>query len=878
MYSIPASVCRLLATFSLFIAIPFCLLAQVSDNFDDGDFTNNPTWIGDTERFVVNAAKNLQLNAPDGATSAVLAVAAVMPTAVTWTWDIRLDFDPSTTNQVRLYLQSDQANLVQANGYVIEIGESGTQDVLRFYRQDGGARTLLARGSNTVLTNSTVNIRLQVERTNTGQWQISTAPWGSTTFQPHFQAADNTYRGGAAHYVGWHCIFTSTRRDKFYSDNIYLSGNSSDKEPPTLEQVQVENAQSLLVRFNESLSVVSAEDTRNYVLEGGPTVQNSELQPDGITVRLTLANALQNGRSYTLTVSGVGDLGGNVLTTPQKRTFNYMLLSTASEFDILLNEIMADPSPSVGLPEVEWIELYNRSNKNIDLQTLRLADEGGKANALPAFILLPDSFVVLTTVAGATALRPLIGNKALSFANFPSLNNDADALTLTNADGAAVDAVAYQAAWHTTTSQRDGGGSLERINPNTPCLGRTNWTSAAQRPGGTPGRVNSVLRRVSDVTPPTLRAARANSPTEVLVTFSEGMDINSTLTPSAYRLQPVITVNAVKMLDRATAILTLSAPLQSATRYRLTTTSTLTDCSGNQISGNSEVVFGLPEMPMRGDIVFNEVLFNPPTGGVRYIELYNRTQKFFDWSAFSLDNDANGDAEPIQFKQLLLPNTYIVFTPDTANVRKRFQNINIANLIAQDLPGMDDKAGALVLRWTGNGRVVVVDSFAYQDNYHNALFNTGNRDGVALERIRTDGPTNDAANWTSAAPNVTGAHGTPTLPNSQQGVPTQNSELLTLLSDRLSPDGDGFEDFIEIQYALPAPGYALQAQIFDAAGHSIFQLARQNLAGLSGTWRWDGNLPDGSVAPPGIYILYAEAFAADGNIQRLKKAFAVVQR
>ena len=53
--------------------IIFCLLilfaikfanAQVNDQFTDGNFSSNPTWLGDTSKFIVNQNFQLQLNAP----------------------------------------------------------------------------------------------------------------------------------------------------------------------------------------------------------------------------------------------------------------------------------------------------------------------------------------------------------------------------------------------------------------------------------------------------------------------------------------------------------------------------------------------------------------------------------------------------------------------------------------------------------------------------------------------------------------------------------------------------------------------------------------------------------------------------------------------
>jgi hypothetical protein len=125
----------------------------------------------------------------------------------------------------------------------------------------------------------------------------------------------------------------------------------------------------------------------------------------------------------------------------------------------------------------------------------------------------------------------------------------------------------------------------------------------------------------------------------------------------------------------------------------------------------------------------------------------------------------------------------------------------------------------------------------------------------------------------------TGAPGTPTLPNSQRLNPTNPADkLIELNPARLSPDDDGYEDFLDIRYTLPQAGYAAAVGVFDADGNRVQYLVRQALIGTEGALRWDGDTTDGSKARPGIYLLFLEIFSPDGETMSLKKAFALVAK
>mgnify|MGYP001193299472 FL=1 len=132
---------RLVFFFAISLLCVNSFFTQIVDDFSDGDFTNNPTWSGDISNFIINSSSELQLDAPSVTDTSYLSLETGIidfNSPISWQFYIKLGFSPSNNNTVRYYLTSDNTNLKgYLNGYYIRIGENGSTDKLKLYRQDG---------------------------------------------------------------------------------------------------------------------------------------------------------------------------------------------------------------------------------------------------------------------------------------------------------------------------------------------------------------------------------------------------------------------------------------------------------------------------------------------------------------------------------------------------------------------------------------------------------------------------------------------------------------------------------------------------------------------------------------------------------------------
>ena len=864
----------------MFFALASGLYAQWTDDFADGNFDADPEWTGDGSLFIVNAAGQLQLQDAGTPAAGTAQLRTTVPTgdSCSWEWFSRLDFAPSTSNFARIYLASDQADLNgPLNGYYVRLGGiSGNDDAIELFRQTGTNTALVLSGKTGGAAGEPVIARIRMTRNDAGLWRLWVDYTGGNDFVLEAQAIDATHAQGQ--YLGVLCKYTATRADKFLFDDFRVDPLFSDRKAPSLSGFSIGGPTQLNLSFDEPVTPESAEEITHYSLSGNVQIIDAVLDGDQTGVQLALSPAMLSGQSYTLSISGLEDATGNLMTR-KDTNFTFIQIATAAPYDVLITEIMVDPSPVIGLPEVEYVELYNRSSKALNLQDLLLADERTNAN-LPAFVLQPQTYVALYPAGNAdfSAFGP-----AVPVSGWPALTNTGELVRILDRSGNLIHAVQYSDDWYRNNDKAGGGWSLEWTTPDQVCsIDGSGWQASVHPNGGTPGLPNSAGNAAADSDGPRLLRWAPEGLDNIRLVFDEALTDPAPL--SAFQLSgnnaPGILVTGAGNGLSSEILLGLTGPIPAGQFLSLRISGNVADCLGNSFS-DTTIAIALPEKAEPGDVVINEVLFNPATGGSRFVELYNRSAKVVDvgdWVLASRDINGNIDkAEPVEGSVLLFPDGYLVLTENPSDILGRYKVDRPGALWMTGVPTYEDKKGTVVLYQAGSQDIVVLDEFSYDESFHFELLDDKN--GVSLERIHPDAPTQSASNWFTAASTV--GYATPTYRNSQfrEAGPVVNEEnLFTLSKETFSPDGDGMDDQLFVEYGAGVQGKTANLRIFDAEGRLIKRLVSNQLLDAGGFFTWDGVTDDGTASRIGIYILWSEVFGSDGSVKRQKQTFVLAGR
>ena len=93
-----------------------------------------------------------------------------------------------------------------------------------------------------------------------------------------------------------------------------------------------------------------------------------------------------------------------------------------------------------------------------------------------------------------------------------------------------------------------------------------------------------------------------------------------------------------------------------------------------------------------------------------------------------------------------------------------------------------------------------------------------------------------------------------------------------------SPDGDGYNDLLDLTYDLQLCDLSVNISVYDNHGRLVRRIGRGVLLGCSGILTWDGIDDNGRQCPRGSYIIIIEAYNTNGASQSWRRSISLVRQ
>ncbi len=629
--------------------------------------------------------------------------------------------------------------------------------------------------------------------------------------------------------------------------------------------VEVIPPTALILHFNNTLAPEGSQPQAKITLD------TAELLPDSMTIDDTNLTAyfpitFEKGEPHTLQAMGFLDIYGNMLEAMTK-TIGY---HEPARNSIVITEFMSDPDPSMGLPNSEYLELFNNTPFDINLQDWQIS-VNQTTGSLPNYTIPSQDYAILCPLAN---MGQFATNKKLAPSRWPAITNAGASIVISTPNGIVTDALSFDLAnWSDQSFKEEGGWSFEIIDISNRCADHTNWSYSGNLNGGTPSEANSNQAENPDQTPPAIQNIQIHPDQSLKIKFTEPVVIDQLSESSQMTINgrpEQVTIAKFDQIFNNQITIALDEKPAKGTIYQIDDIQIM-DLAGNSLVYDVMARYGIPEDPEPGDAVVNEIMFNTAGEAPDFVEIFNTSQKILLLSQISIGKMSEGVVKSLtplsNLNRLFFPNDYVVATPDSL---KTVSNYNCAEekwvVKTLKFPSLSDDGECLVLAKT-NGEPL--ESFCFDPKMHHPLLKI--RDGISLERIDPRQPANNRGNWQTASANS--GYATPTAINSQyKPFNLEQDNTLSLSPAYFTPDGDGVDDYLMIQYRTEAPGWNATIRIYGATGHMVKTVANNEIMGMEGFWLWNGLDDNNQPLNRGNYLVLLKMFNQEGQQKVIKKS------
>lgn len=407
--------------------------------------------------------------------------------------------------------------------------------------------------------------------------------------------------------------------------------------------------------------------------------------------------------------------------------------------DLVVNEIMYAPNSA----QPEWIELYNRSNKTINLKNYQVADGGDTVMVISKSIFInPDEFFVISKDSAILNYFNIASDFTVSA--FPTLNNTNDKIILLDSLNRVIDSLHYFSSWG-----GNNGKSLERINPDLSSIDSSNWKTSASIFGATPGSYNSVTHKDYDIKVTDIIfnpryplngdnvniSAAVNNVGKNIANFSLNLYEDTDLDSIPDVFLETLTNTNLAIGDSGTYQFNyIVNNLQLKKAFFIKAVFGLDQDTTNNYKYKS-IEPGFPNQ----SVVINEILFAPLGGEPEWIELYNNSEVDINLNDWSIWDVITTPAKALIKNEFFIPaKGYLVLTKDSSIYN--YHRFIFSGLLEISLPSFNNDRDGVVLK---DNRGITIDSVFYSNQW-------GGTNGFSLERISPTNSTNNQFNWASS--------------------------------------------------------------------------------------------------------------------------------
>ncbi len=707
----------------------------------------------------------------------------------------------------------------------------------------GQTISLLDEALNTIDEVTYSDTWYQDSQKEDGGWTLEKIDPQNTCSQSFNWIASNDSRGGTPGEIN--SVF-AINNDTIAPDIINLSVSAANEltilfsEPPDSSQaVVLSNFWVSPELGNPIFAMISPEN-------------NSELV---IQYSVSFTENLQ----YELTVQGIADYCGNIMS---EKTIPFVIYN-AHPYDVIICEIMADPSPVVLLPDVEYIEIYNNTIYDIDLKDWAILVGNNQKN-IELGLLRSHEYLLLCNSDDLNLFDESINKLGIN--SFPALSNGGTDISIRSNTGNIIHTVSYSDEWYKDNFKKEGGYSLEMIDLNNPCEGYNNWTASEDIKGGTPGMENSVIDENPDEINPYPIGIQVVVPDTLIVYFNENLRQEYANDVNKFMVDEVGNPTWIQALEPSFSRIKMkfNTNFERGKVYYLNIVDTIFDCVGNMVIDDTPFRFAFADSVHTGDVIINEILFNPYPDQSDFVELYNRSNRIIDlkdlWLlSFNDNNEVKSYSQITEISRIMLPNEYCAISENIKSLKDYYIIKNPENLYqVKEIPSMPNDNGNIILSDRHQNHI---DEVYYSEKQHSKLLSS--KDGVSLERLNYNFASDESSSWHSAAQDA--GFATPGYINSQFIDEVESESEVSIEPEVFSPDNDGIDDILNINYKLDEQAYKATMAIYSSNGNFIKFILNNQMIGTQGRLYWDGFDNGNNLCKPGIYILYVEMFNDNGK-------------